>query len=551
MSNSSAPLSALPVIGIISSLPLPAIAAITVFIVIPVVAIALNVAWQLLIPQDPSLPPLVFHWIPIIGSAIAYGDDPLAFFFSCREKYGDLFTFVLLGRKMTVALGPKGSNFILGGKLSQVSAEEAYTHLTTPVFGKDVVYDVPNHVLMEQKKFVKFGLTTENFRAYVDMIVDETTNNLIRKELSPENCPRDSQGWGCFHAFKKLAELTILTASRTLQGKEVRSNLDKSFAELYQDLDGGFTPINFLFPNLPLPSYWRRDRAQKKMSDFYVNIIEKRKTQSQGDEHDMIAALMNQSYKDGRALSDREVAHIMIALLMAGQHTSSATSSWALLHLADCPEVTEKLYEEQVKVFGNPDGSMRPLNYEELKDLPILSAVIRETLRMHPPIHSIMRKCISDMVVPASLAAPTGKANEGRTYVVPKGHYLLASPAVAQVDPRVWRDANKWDPLRWLDPMGAAAQAGSLYNDESGEKVDYGWGAVSKGTESPYQPFGAGRHRCIGEQFANIQLGAILSTIVRHMELRIEKRVPDHNYHTMIVLPKDPCGIKFKPRAKA
>jgi sterol 14-demethylase len=143
-----------------------------------------------------------------------------------------------------------------------------------------VVYDVPNHVLMEQKKFVKFGLTTDNFRAYVDMIVDET-NNLIQKELSPESSPRDAQGWGCFHAFKKLAELTILTASRTLQGKEVRSSLDKSFAQLYQDLDGGFTPINFMFPNLPLPSYWRRDRAQKKMSDFYVSIIEKRRTQNQ------------------------------------------------------------------------------------------------------------------------------------------------------------------------------------------------------------------------------------------------------------------------------
>ncbi|QRV89768.1 cytochrome P450 family protein [Ceratobasidium sp. AG-Ba] len=449
---------------------------------------------------------------------------------------------------MTVALGPKGSNFILGGKLSQVSAEDAYTHLTTPVFGKDVVYDVPNHVLMEQKKFVKFGLTTENFRAYVDMITEET-NDLIRKDLSVAACPRDSQGWGRFHAFKTLAQLTILTASRTLQGKEVRSSLDKSFADLYQDLDGGFTPINFLFPNLPLPSYWRRDRAQKKMSDFYVDIINKRKTGNQEHEHDILAALATQHYKDGRPLSDREMAHIMIALLMAGQHTSSATSSWALLHLADRPDVAQMLYEEQVKSFGNSDGTLRPLTYEEMKDLPVLNAVIRETLRMHPPIHSIIRKCIGDMVVPTSLAAPAGKSSEGQSYVIPKGHYLLACPAVAQVDPLIWRDAQTWDPLRWLDPTGAAAQAGTMYNDENGEKVDYGWGAVSKGTESPYQPFGAGRHRCIGEQFAYVQLGAILSTVVRSMELRIEHRVPEHNYHTMIVLPKDPCGVKFKPRA--
>ena len=52
------------------------------------------------------------------------------------------------------------------------------------------------------------------------------------------------------------------------------------------------------------------------------------------DEHDMLAALSQVNYKDGRPLSERETAHIMIGLLMAGQHTSSATSSWVLLHLA-------------------------------------------------------------------------------------------------------------------------------------------------------------------------------------------------------------------------
>jgi sterol 14-demethylase len=53
----------------------------------------------------------------------------------------------------------------------------------------------------------------------------------------------------------------------------------------------------------------------------------------------MIAALVNQNYRNGRPLRDHEIAHIMIALLMAGQHTSSATGSWALLHLADRPDI--------------------------------------------------------------------------------------------------------------------------------------------------------------------------------------------------------------------
>lgn len=63
-----------------------------------------------------------------------------------------MFTFILLGKKMTVAVGTEGNEFILNGKIKDVNAEEIYTVLTTPVFGKDVVYDCPNSKLMEQKK---------------------------------------------------------------------------------------------------------------------------------------------------------------------------------------------------------------------------------------------------------------------------------------------------------------------------------------------------------------------------------------------------------------
>lgn len=136
------------------------------------------------------------------------------------------------------------------------------------------------------------------------------------------------------------------------------------------------------------------------------------------------------------------------------------------------------------------------MTYEELKSLPVLDAVIRETLRVHPPIHSIIRKVVNDAPVPSSLAAPS----KDGTYVVPKGYFVLSSPAVTQMDPEVWQKAFEWEPARWTDAEGFAAQAYKTYADENGEKVDYGFGAVSKGTESPYQPFGAGRHRCIGEQ---------------------------------------------------
>ena len=115
-------------------------------------SVVLNVLRQLLFRGPKSEPPLVFHYVPFIGSTISYGMEPYKFFFQCREKYGDVFTFVLLGKKTTVCLGTKGNDFILNGKLRDVNAEEIYSPLTTPVFGKDVVYDCPNSKLMEQKK---------------------------------------------------------------------------------------------------------------------------------------------------------------------------------------------------------------------------------------------------------------------------------------------------------------------------------------------------------------------------------------------------------------
>lgn len=53
----------------------------------------------------------------------------------------------------------------------------------------------------------------------------------------------------------------------------------------------------------------------------------------------MLSALAQQTYKDGRPLTDREMAHIMIALLMAGQHTSSTSTTWCLLNVVANPDI--------------------------------------------------------------------------------------------------------------------------------------------------------------------------------------------------------------------
>ncbi|KAL6228764.1 hypothetical protein BDW75DRAFT_226301 [Aspergillus navahoensis] len=488
-----------------------------------ILAVVLNVLRQILF-KNPNEPPVVFHWFPFIGSTISYGIDPYKFFFDCRAKYGDIFTFVLLGKKTTVYLGTKGNDFILNGKLKDVCAEEVYSPLTTPVFGRHVVYDCPNAKLMEQKKFVKYGLTSDALRSYVQLITAEV-EDFARKSPVFQNTK------GVFDVSKTIAEITIYTASRSLQGKEVRDKFDSTFAELYHDLDMGFAPINFMLPYAPLPHNRKRDAAQRKMAETYMEIIkERRKSGDKKDSEDMVWNLMSCVYKNGTPLPDEEIAHMMIALLMAGQHSSSSTLSWILLHLARHPEIVEELYQEQLRVLG----SDMHLTYDDLQKMELHSKIIKETLRIHAPIHSIIRAVKSPMPVP------------GTSYIIPTSHNVLSSPGVTARSDEFFPNPLKWDPHRWDgNPIANSPE------DE--EKIDYGYGLVSKGTNSPYLPFGAGRHRCIGEQFAYVQLITITAALVRLFMFDTvfesdKASIPETDYSSLFSRPAGKSVVKYEKR---
>ncbi|KAL4891377.1 cytochrome P450 [Aspergillus ambiguus] len=498
-----------------------------VLLTVFMLSVIVNVLRQLLF-KNPHEPPVVFHWVPWIGSTISYGIDPYKFFFDCRAKYGDIFTFVLLGKKTTVYLGTKGNDFILNGKLRDVCAEEVYSPLTTPVFGRRVVYDCPNAKLMEQKKFVKFGLTSDALRSYARLITSEVEDFV-------KNCPTFQAPKGTFDVCKIIAEITIYTASRSLQGKEVRSRFNSTFAEMYHDLDMGFAPINFVLPWAPLPHNRKRDAAQKKMAQTYMEIIkERRQAGGKKDSEDMVWNLMSCVYKDGTPLPDEEIAHMMIALLMAGQHSSSSTASWIVLRLAENPEIMEELYQEQLRVLGS---DLPPLTWDSLQKLELHAKVIKETLRIHAPIHSIMRAVKNPMPV------------EGTPYVIPTSHNVLSSPGVTARSEEHFPEPLKWDPHRWDETEAAVAKS-----SEEEETIDYGYGLVTKGTNSPYLPFGAGRHRCIGEQFAYVQLGAITAALVRLFKFKNApgaNTLPETDYSSLFSKPLGKSIVQFEKRETA
>ncbi|KJX92214.1 cytochrome P450 like protein [Zymoseptoria brevis] len=330
-----------------------------------------------------------------------------------------------------------------------------------------------------------------------------------------------------------MAQITIFTAAITLQDPEVRSKLTNEFANLYHDLDGGFSPINWVAPNFPFPHNIRRDRAQLRMRKIYEDIIAKRRAGKVPQSADMISHLMTCSYKAGHAVPDKEIANICITILTAGQHNSSNIASWIMLHLANEPRICEELYQEQLDQLGGKEGLLRELTLQDMDKLPLHAGVFKETLHMHNAIHSIMRLVKKPLPVPNT------------EYIIPPGHAYLASPGVSANSEEYFPNPTTWDPHRW--------DHRDVEEDGGGEMVDYGYGRMSKGTKSAYLPFGGGRHRCIGESFAYLNISVITAVMARNFRFgNVEGRegVPGTDYSTMFSRPMQPAEICWERRSK-
>ncbi|XP_069504528.1 lanosterol 14-alpha demethylase [Ambystoma mexicanum] len=442
-------------------------------------------------------PPFIFSSIPFLGHAVAFGKSPIEFLENAYEKYGPVFSFTMVGKTFTYLLGSDAAALLFNSKNEDLNAEDVYSKLTTPVFGKGVAYDVPNPIFLEQKKMLKTGLNIAQFKNHVPLIEEETIEYFKRWGDSGEK-----------NLFEALSELIILTASRCLHGKEIRNRLNERVAQLYADLDGGFSHAAWLLPGwLPLPSFRRRDRAHREIKNIFYQVIRERKQSGERDD-DMLQTLLDATYKDGQPLSDDEIAGMLIGLLLAGQHTSSTTSAWMGFFLAKNKSLQEECYAEQKAIRGE---DLLGLHYDQLKDMSVLDRCLKETLRLRPPIMTMMRMARTPQTVAG--------------YTIPPGHQVCVSPTVNHRLRDTWMENLDFNPDRYLQDNPAAAD------------------------KFAYVPFGAGRHRCIGENFAYTQIKTIWSTMLRLYEFElVDGYFPTINYTTMIHTPNNPI-IRYKTRS--
>nr|AKI33952.1 cytochrome P450 76AD1-like protein [Abronia nealleyi] len=267
------------------------------------------------------------------------------------------------------------------------------------------------------------------------------------------------------------------------------STSSQHFKQLIWDIMEDIGKPNYAdyFPALKCVDPWgirRRLAANfERLIDVFQDFIRPRLSMNPSSvtsASDVLDVLLN-LYKE-KELNMGEVNHLLVDIFDAGTDTTSSTFEWAMAELVRHPETMKKAQDEIEQVLGK-DATIQEA---DIPKMPYLQAIIKETLRLHPPtVFLLPRKAATNV--------------ELYGYVVPKDAQILVNLWAIGRDPLVWDQPNVFSPERFLN-----------------SDVDV------KGRDFGLLPFGAGRRICPGMNLAYRMLTLMLATLLQSFEWKVE-----------------------------
>jgi len=188
------------------------------------------------------------------------------------------------------------------------------------------------------------------------------------------------------------------------------------------------------------------------IDDYLHEIIEERRKRKEGG-GDLLQHLID------AGLSDNVIRDQMLTMMIAGHDTSTALLAWVFALLGQHPDTHAKVAEE----------------VNALDKSPLLDQVIKETLRLYPPIHIGNRRVAEEI-----------HFDEGS---VPAGGRMFYSIYLTHRDPSIWENADSFCPARFA--RGRAAPPMS------------------------YVPFGGGPRACIGAAFGQAEARIVIARLLQ------------------------------------
>ncbi|MEO1289608.1 MAG: cytochrome P450 [Chloroflexota bacterium] len=287
-------------------------------------------------------------------------------------------------------------------------------------------------------------------------------------------------------------ELTAKIAIKTLFGINPESEGREMSKLIAQWMDLATSPVLRIVP-LDLPfSPVRKIRQVSHDLERYVRdlIVRKRKTSEQ--DTDVLASLMHAEDEEGNRLTDDELIGQVNVLFLAGHETSANALTWTLFLLSQHPNILRDVLDElDSKLAGDAP------RIEQLYDLPLLENIIKESMRILPPVVWIQRIAREEVCLD--------------NHMLGAGSTLILSHYMTHHDPEIYSHSRQFDPYRW----------------ETFKPATY-----------EYMAFSAGPRRCIGAEFAMMELKICLAMILQRVRLNLAPNTTVNRHVTVTLSPK-------------
>ena len=284
---------------------------------------------------------------------------------------------------------------------------------------------------------------------------------------------------------------TLLSADVTKRADHVGAALTVVLEHLIHRTLHPLSPPEWL----PTPTNLRFKRSLEELDLVVLKLIAERR-KGGGAKNDLLAMLMESTDPEtGEGMTDEQLRDEVMTIFLAGHETTANNLAWTMMLLGRAPEVERKMAAEAQGVLGAALPAMA-----DVHRLPYATNVIKESLRLYPPVWSLGRKVVEDDVV------------EG--YLLPKDALVFISPWAIHRLPEFWSNPLAFDPDRWLteDPRRA---------------------------HGSYLPFSMGQRKCIGDTFATVEAQLILTTVMQQVHLGL---VPGQTFEPEPVITLRPRG---------
>ncbi|XP_057799343.1 LOW QUALITY PROTEIN: sugiol synthase-like [Salvia miltiorrhiza] len=438
-----------------------------------------------------NLPPGPFPY-PIVGNMLQLGAQPHETFAKLSKKYGPLMS-VHLGSLYTVIVS------------SPEMAKEIMLKYGTVFSGRTVAQAV--HACDHDKismGFLPIGAEWRDMRkickeqmfSHQSM---EDSQGLRKQKLQQllDHAHRCSEQGRAIDIREAAFITTLNLMSATLfsmQATEFDSKVTMEFKEIIEGVASIVGVPNFAdyFPILrPFDPQGVKRRADVyfgrllALIEGYLNDrIQFRKANPDAPKKDdFLETLVDILNSNDNKLKTDHLLHLMLDLFVGGSETSTTEIEWIMEELVAHPDKMAKVKAELKSVMGDEkvvDESLMPR-------LPYLQAVVKESMRLHPPGPLLLpRKAESDQVV--------------NGYLIPKGTQVLINAWAMGRDSTIWNNPDAFQPERFLD-----------------NKIDF------KGQDYELIPFGSGRRVCPGMPLANRMLHTVTATLVHNFDWKLER----------------------------